>query len=108
MEFDPWSGKVPQAAKQAHHVLGPCSTTREVTALRSPHTTTRKQHPLCATREKSACSKKDPAQSKINKYGREDLNGNINYPKGTDNYKTVRLITAKYKFITSVHGTFTR
>ena len=36
-EFDPWSGKIPDAAEQ----LSPCSPTREATAVRSPHTTSR-------------------------------------------------------------------
>ena len=65
--------------------------------MRSPHTTTRKQHPLCATREKSACSKKDPAQSKINKEIRPKLlafskEGHMDVPHDTDHFPDPSLI----------------
>ena len=42
----------------------PCSTTREATAMRSRHTTT-KSRPRSPQLEKSLCSNKDPAQPKI-------------------------------------------
>ena len=35
--------------------------------MRSPHTTTREQPPLATTREESAHSSEDPAQSQTNK-----------------------------------------
>ena len=49
-------------------LLGPCASSlhrTEATAVRSLHTTTGEETLFAATREKSAYSKKDPAQPKI-------------------------------------------
>ena len=47
------------------HTLSWCSITREATAMRSQHASTRQESPLTATRE-SPHSNEDPVQPKIN------------------------------------------
>ena len=46
------------------HTWSPYSSAREATAMRHLHTLTREYPLLAATREKPACSNKDPAQPK--------------------------------------------
>ena len=58
--------KSPGAATTEAAGPGACALQREATTMRSPHTATREQPPLSATRE-SLCSNEDPAQPEIDK-----------------------------------------
>ena len=89
--FDPWSGKIPLAAEQlnlcsrawepqlpspraaatgAHSPSSLCSSAREATTMRSPHTATRETPACCSGRK--ACTARRLSTAKSNKYFLKD------------------------------------